>query len=192
MGAVSELDKHLSMLTGPRGPHQPGEVLEAAESLRKLREQGGDLSPAFAGIRAAIAAWSEYGAGPGMFSDNYTEEEQEREAYGPSIIKRLLTVLTEHALAVGDRSFAAEILTTGQRKVVTEIVHDVAETAGDLSVLVEPLIDDIVRELASPDSEAGRHDLEAEIENLPLWRAPDELRAKYEEYLRRKLELLRG
>lgn len=188
---MSELDKHLSMLGGPRGPRQPHQVLEAAVSLGKLRERGVDLSPAFVGMRATISAWAEYGAGPGMFSDNYSEEEQAREHYGPIIIKSLMTVLTGHALAAGDRRFAAEVL-AGQRQVVTEIVCEVIGEARDISVLLEPLVDDIIREMASPRSDAHLHDLQAEIENLPLWRAPDQQRAKYADYLRRTLELLGG
>jgi hypothetical protein len=189
--SVSELDKHLSMLGGPRGPQEPREVLEAAESLGKLRERGVDLSPAFAGMRATIWAWSEYSAGPGMFSDNYSEDEQEREHYGPIIIRSLMTVLTGHALAAGDRRFAAEVV-AGQRKVVTEIVHDLIGNARDISVLVEPLIDELIHEMASPRSDAHLHDLQAELESLPLWRAPDEQRAKYADYLRRKLALSSG
>ncbi len=57
--------------------------------MLELKAKGVDVSPALAAARQALSDWSPYRDGPGMFSDNYDEEEQNREHFGPHIIETL-------------------------------------------------------------------------------------------------------
>ena len=186
----SQLQQHISALSGPGGPGSPGDVAAAAAGLADLLGNGADISPAFSAIRQTVGKWSEYAAGPGMWSDNYSEDEQEREQYGPLIISRLLMVLSQHALRSRDSEFIAVIISeTRLLSFFYEIVGDMMAREGDSTAVLAPLIDYTIEQVASSSSDAHAYDLLCAIQNLsyPMARANPCHRREYAKHILNRL-----
>jgi len=132
----------LVALTGPHGRNAPADVCAAAQQLAELQAQRHAMAFAVPAIRTTMQAWRSYAAGPGMWSDNYDEAEQEREVYGPAILQTLLTILLRHAIQENHRAFITELLSSfsGLLNLFYTILHDMLPMPQDLSLLLSTVV----------------------------------------------------
>jgi hypothetical protein len=186
-----DLARLASALTGPRGPSSPAEVYAAALAILDLQAKGVDVSPSFSAVRTCIGNWGEHASGPGMWSDNHSEDEQDRDNHGPAILATLLGVLVRHALAHADAPFMAGVIEgAGQLSFLSDIIGELMDRDDDLSPLVGPLIDYAIEQMASASSDSGAYDLLCGIQNFrsTIGRAPRARQQTYVRQIRRQLD----
>jgi hypothetical protein len=159
----------LAALGDPDGPTEPAAVFAAVQQLAGLQAAGADMSFALPAIRTTIHAWSAYASGPRMWSDNYAEDEQEREVYGPAIQRALLTVLMLHTLREGDRASIDDLLQSfsGSLSLFYAILHDLLPTRQDISLLLAAVVEYTGIIMKRPSqSDATIYDCLCAIQNL--------------------------
>ena len=186
-----DLTRLAATLTGPRGPSSPAEVYAAALAILDLQARGVDVSPSFAAVRTCIGEWDAHASGPGMWSDNHSEDEQDRDNHGPAILTALLGVLVRHALAHADAPFMTGVVAGGEHlSFIYDIVGELMDRDEDLSPVVGPLVDSAIEQIAAAWSDSGAYDLLCGIQNFrpTIGRAPRARQQTYVRQIRRQLD----